>query len=489
MRNRACLASLLLVSACATAEEDIWLPNSSDGGKADGVRLCSGYENPSRYIDYAKLYICSRDVATWQHVGAIDPQAQSIVDAADGIFAHLPANGRLEAWELYRVEQTIADADPDALRRLWTLLEIPKTPAARAPGLRDTAVIEKLTPPKLQYEESILIASLPVELHAAAQLVEQQRDHDNNPATIHRYELDLVTGVSAEVSAQLDLIRREWIARAGATGEAAVLVPTPGTGTATGSLGGISFQTTYNVRLREKRTAGPSEWTGKLELLTDVDLKVETAPGDVVVFVSLDEGHEIILTGPTANVPTTTGGAFLVERFHAGQRTEHYKLLVPHVGHGRTTDLSRFLDFIVYGDAGILAKNVVATSLQSGAYHVEFDYATTTVPVAALDQAAVTATATPTDFAVGRYRLFVPLDDGITTELQPTVYPNGVVRLTTEPCRFAMRGPHKAHVCAWGTATMTLVPATRQLHYSGPLHDGTTRYGTLTVESWMRTYN
>lgn len=93
------------------------------------------------------------------------------------------------------------------------------------------------------------------------------------------------------------------------------------------------------------------------------------------------------------------------------------------------------------------------------------------------------------DFAVGRYRLFVPLDDGITTELQPTVYPNGFVRLTTEPCRFAMRGPHKALACPWGTATMTLVPATRELHYIEPTHNGTIRQGTLVVEPWMRTFN
>lgn len=463
------------------------MPATSDGGKADGVRLLSPFEVPSHYVDFTKRYLSSRGIDSLMQVGALDPAAQAIITQSEGIFPNHPANGRLDAFELYRVEQTDVDADPAALQRLWKLLEVADEKPMKAPGLRDTAVVERMTPPKLVWPALIAISSLPAALQSTARIIEQHQDYDHDPATIHTFDIDLASGHAylTGLDSDVALLRREWHARATSTGEAAVLVPMPGTGTSVGTLGGISFQTTYDIKLREQRTFGPNEWTGKLEMLTDIDVRLATASGDTLLFLALDDAREILLPGPTASLPPGMGGAFIVERFHAGERAESHQLLVPTTGPARVADLSRYLDFTIYGDDVALAKNVASTAQANGVYHVDFDYSTTAIPVLGADQVAVDAVATPTNVAAGRYRLFVTLSDGITTELHPTGYPHGVFRHYSDTARFAMHDGHKSLSVPAGTATIEIVPATRELIYI----ESSGRHGSLVVEPWMRTYD
>lgn len=460
------------------------MPATSDGGKADGVRLMSGFEVPSHYIDFHKYYLSSRRIDTLMQLGALDPAAQAIVTESEGIFPEYPANGRLDAFELYRVEQLEPDTDPVALQHLWKLLEVADRYPMKAPGLRDTAVTERITQPKLKGPNAITIASLPTALQTTAKVVERYTDYDSDPTTIQGIDIDLAqwAGHLQGLDADLTLIRREWWIRATATGEAALLGPMPGTGTSVGTLGGMSFQTTYDIKVHEQRTSGPNEWTGKLELLTDIEVKVATASGDTVVLVALDDTRESVLPGPTASLPTGAGGAYVVERFHAGERVDAFHVLVPTIGQARATDLSRYLDDTLYGDGVPLAKNVTSTADANGVYHVDFDYATTAIPATAAQRTAVDAVATPT-IPAGWYRVFVPMTDGSDHEQLITVFPSGVLRTPVDGFRFAMHDGRKSLVAPAGTATLELVPETRELFYTEPTNH---RGGSVVVEPWMR---
>src|SRR3954468_3620848 len=99
------LATQLLSACAADDDDDIWMPPTANG-KADGITLVKGSDIPSQFVDGNKHYLSSRTVQSLVDVHALTGTNLSVAMRADGIIANLPANGKIEAAELARMEST-----------------------------------------------------------------------------------------------------------------------------------------------------------------------------------------------------------------------------------------------------------------------------------------------------------------------------------------------------------------------------------------------
>jgi hypothetical protein len=233
----AVFATSLLASACVQDDDDIWMPPTGTG-KADGITKISGSTIPSQFVDQTKDYLTSRRIDSLQQVGALTGDDLAIAMRADGIIANLPANGRIEAAELARMEvpsifATLFPNEQAALPHVWPLLMAPGGASINVGAIgNDMTVTQALTPPGgLVPPTSIVITTLDQGLQMVARRVQLVFNGDATATTIQVADIESVIAMPqaftpAEVE-QLKVILTEFRTRAVSTSEARAIVPDP----------------------------------------------------------------------------------------------------------------------------------------------------------------------------------------------------------------------------------------------------------------------
>jgi hypothetical protein len=428
--KRYLLASLLLASACGTDDDEIWMPPTSSG-KADGTTIIEGSTIPSQYVDASKHYLTGRRIDTLETVGALAGTDDGVAHRADGIIANLPANGRIEAAELARMEkpEIFATLFPDeqmALPKLWSLLEAP-FPAVTVNALPlDTTITDaRVEPSMLVLPPSLLISSLPADYQMLAKRVQLVFNADGSASTIQIADIDAVLVMPqaftpAEVE-QLKAIRLMFIERATSNCEAKVIVPEPGHKSSTTTLGAMSLDLTTDIAIKERRTA----WNGGLDvqmnLETDVAATLTSPMGSKVVGLVLGDGPELIIED--GQIATRAGTANLVERYVNGARQEAYYLALPPIVPGHANyPMPQYVDYkLVTANNTQLVKYPVAhPTPNTTTTIIDFEYGVTAMPNPLVDATLAASVATPaTSLPTGRY----VLPDNIKMD----IYPGSVV--------------------------------------------------------------
>lgn len=489
-RARFLLASLLFTSsitACMSDDDGIWMPPGSSGGKADGVQILKAADIPSQYVQSGKHYLTGRRIDTLEAVGALEGVDDMLAKRADGIIANLPANGRLEAAELVRMEnpQIFATLFPDeqaALPDLWPMLLAP-TPNAGAVGVptNNLTVTEQVTQPGgLTEPTSIQIATLPTELQTVARRVELVFNADGNANTIQITDIDKVLAnpqafTPTEVQ-QLNQIKAIFHERATSVEEANALVPTPGHTAKTTAFGQSSLELTADVVLGETRSIqsssyyGLTNWIGRLQLDLTLGAIVQAPSGDKVVILELDSADEVVLEGGGANLGHIPAGDLVLERYSQGQRQSTHDVAFPPFAIGTTsTDLSQYLDYkLVTANQMQLVRNPVSLMGSSNTdgvvFHHELTPTTNTmVPTYIIDEVSTPKSSLPT----GRYE--VQTNNGV---LAIDLFPEGAVmaRLNgVDPVHLAphITGNAKSLAGRTGGLDVAFVPSTNRLEWSG----------------------
>jgi hypothetical protein len=500
-RARFLLASLLFTSsitACMSDDDGIWMPPGSSGGKADGVQILKAADIPSQYVQAGKHYLTGRRIDTLEQVGALTGTEDMLAKRADGIIANLPANGRIEAAELVRMEnaQIFATLFPDeqaALPKLWPLLLAP-TPNAGAVDTptNNLTFTEQVTQPGgLTEPASLQISTLPTELQTVARRVELVFNADGNANTIQVTDIDKVlTNPQAftptEVQ-QLDQIKAIFHERATSVEEAKALVPTPGHTAKTTAFGQTSIELSTDVALVETRSLqrstyyGLTNWSARLQLDLTLGAIVQAPSGDQIVIVELDSGDEVVLAGGGANLGHIPAGDLVLERYSQGQRQSTHDVAFPPFAIGTTsTDLSQYLDYkLVTANQAQLVRNPVSimnSSNSDGAvfHHELTPTSNTTVPSYIVDEVSTPKSALPT----GRYE--VQTNSGV---LAIDLFPEGAVIARVngvDPVHLAPSITSGAKALAGNTGGLDIafVPSTNRLEWSG---------GSVTLTSAQRT--
>lgn len=437
--KRFLLASLLLTSACGMDDDDIWMPPTSSG-KADGSTIIEGSTIPSQYVDANKHYLTGRRIDTLEQVGALAGTDDSVARRADGIIANLPANGRIEAAELARMENPaiFATLFPDeqmALPGLWKLLEapFPAVPVSALP-LDVTITDTKIEPSMLVLPPSLLISSLPAEHQTLAKRVQLVFNADANAATIQINDIDKVLVMPqaftpAEVE-QLKAIRLIFIERATSDCDAKVIVPEPGHKSSTTTLGAMSLELTNDIAIHENRRGWADGREATMTLETDVAAKLSSPANSKLIGIELDTGAEMVIDdGQIASRQMT---ANFVERYENGARQEAYYLALPPIypGHAQYP-MTQYVDYsLVTANNVPLVKYPVAARVDSGSTAiVDFAYGVTAMPNPLVDLSIVPRVATPAlSLPTGRYLL----PDSLTMD----VYPGSVVFIRGQRAAF-----------------------------------------------------
>ena len=483
-----------LIAGCGMDDnEDIWMPPSSNG-KADGVSIVHGPSIPSTYVSASKDYLTGRSISSLQSVGALTGDVLALAMRADGIIANLPANGRIEAAELVRMENpaifaTLFPNEQAALPMVWPMLEAPTTQtiSVSVPGAV-AAVTPQLTEPGgLTPPSSILITSLDASQQTVARRVQLVFNGDAAATTIQVADIESVIAMPqaftpAEI-VQLKAILELFHDRATSSEDATAVVPEPGLTTEHVAIGTLSLDYQSNVVLHETRgmySQGNSiGWTGTLVLEHSLAAKLNAATTDAMILLELDNGSEFIYRGAVTELPSLPGGTYVLERYVSGARQATHSLGLPPIVPGTTsTDLSEYLDFtLVLANGTKLVKNAVSTTTSAYWSNAEFHHEKTQVTNPALNQNILASVATPTlTLPTGRYE--VPTSGGT---MLLDIYPQGVIRgtwgQTTRSLRFSTSGYEKAfaanlggigvnlavpsHTLSAGNVRMTLTPVQR----------------------------
>lgn len=377
------VASLLLTSACAT-DTDNWWPTTSAGGKADGVQLLDGSDIPSQYVSANKKYLTSRQLDSLEQVHAFTGTMEAVAMRADGIVANHPANGRLDAGELAKLETgeiaaSLFPEEKSALPKLWKLLEAPSGTAVSmaniAPDLKP--IEHRVEPSGVVAPASVAISSLATEWQTLAKRVELLANGDGNASTIQVADVDHVLAnpgpfTPAEIE-QLKLIKLDILARGTSAVVAELIVPRPGHTTASGMIGSIAVDFNADISIREERylsqghAYGASPWLStNLYFDWTANGTLHTQPGDWLILLDLDTGKETVLSGSDIEIPEVAGSV-VIERYIAGQRQETTLVAFPAFSPGNHAGdynyAEEFLDYdLVLADHTRLVKNVTSTS-------------------------------------------------------------------------------------------------------------------------------
>lgn len=424
------LASCLLttVAACGMDDDEIWMPPTSSG-KADGTTIIEGSTIPSQYVDAAKHYFTGRRIDMLDNVGALIGTPGYVARRADGIIANLPANGRIEAAELARMEKpeifaTLFPEEQMELPNLWTLLEAP-FPAVTINALPlDVTITDKRVEPSgLVLPPSLLISSLPAEYQTLAKRVQLVFNADANASTIQIADIDKVLVMPQAFTPfeveQLKAIRLIFIERATSNCEAVVMVPEPGHNASTTTLGAMSLDLTTDVAIKERRTAWQGGLNVTMNLETDVAAKLTSPAGSKVLGIDLGTSNEMVIED--GQIVTRLFAAHVVERWVNGVRQEAYYLALPPITPGHAQyPMSQFVDYsLVTANNTPLVKYPTATT--AGTTRIaDFEYGVTAMPNPLADLTIVASAATPVlSLPTGRY----VLPDTVKMD----VYPGSVV--------------------------------------------------------------
>ncbi len=469
MRKRVCLASLLFIAACGTDDDDIWMPPTSSG-KADGTSIIEGSSIPSQYVDAAKHYLTGRRIDTLEQVSALSVgmTEDGVARRADGIIANLPANGRLEAAELARMEKpeifaTLFPEEQMALPKLWALLEAPY-PAVNVNTVPlDLSMTDKRVEPSgLVMPPSLAISSLPSEYQTLAKRVQLVFNADSSATTIEIADIDKVLVMPqaftpAEVE-QLKAVRLIFVERATSNCDAKAVVPEPGHKSATTTFGSMSLEITADVAIRERRQLG-NGWNAQLGLETDVTATVTSPTGSKLVGIDLGSGAEFLIED--GRIDSSTGTQLIIERYVSGARQEAHDLVVPPINAGhKRVDMLNLVDYtLVTPNNTPLVKYPVASPMGNVTI-VDFEYGITANPNPLVDQSAVTAVATPAlTIPSGRYVVALPNLGNV----QMDVYPGGVIFISGAKAMPAWSTDKMLYVNLNNSANRRFAPSTNEL--------------------------
>lgn len=491
----ALFATSLLASACVQDDDDIWMPPGGTG-KADGITKIQGSTIPSQFVDPTKEYLTSRQIDSLAEVSALSGDDLAIAMRADGIIANLPANGRIEAAELARMEvpaifATLFPNEQAALPKVWPLLEAPKGPAIQVGAIgNDMTVTPMLTPPGgLVLPSSIVIATLAQDLQTVARRVQLVFDGDNANTTIQVPDIEAVIAMPqaftpAEVE-QLKQILTEFRARATSSADARALVPEPGIKKVHVTAGAMALDYQTEVVLEETRTISASTWSGTMQSLLTSSATLTAPATDKMITIDLGTGSEHVVNGPANPLPDHGAGELVVERYAAGTRMESFSLTVPAFAAGTTKqDMTALLDYtLVLANGAQLVKNAVQTPTAST---VVFHHDKTQITTPGLSATTITSAATPPlNLPPGHY--VARLDNGVIAELD--LYPQGVVTGSfgypaMVGMTHAMTGDptEKGFVFNAGTAFYAFAPSTRRYTMSANY-----RIHGVTLTAAMRT--
>ena len=479
----------LVIAACATQDDDIWMPPSASG-KADGTSIIKGSTIPSSYVDPAKYYLTGREIDSLVHVGALTGVAASLAQRADGIIANLPANGRLEAAELVRMESPAINATlfPDekaALPTLWPLLVAPAPGAtAVAAPAPDLTVTDKRTYPNgLVEPASIAIATLPSEDETVAQRVELVFDEDGDATTIQTSDIDHVLAdpsafTQAEV-AELQAIKELFHDRAVSHELAIAVAPEPGTQTDHGTVGSLALDFQSDITILDTlRWSAPSSpngydasWSGQLQLEAKLAGTLTMAASDKAILIDLDSTKEYVFDATKA-LPELGAGTYVLERYVAGQRKETNEIGLPSFQPGdNTTDLTPYIDYqLELANGTPLVGNVFSTYASGNREDATIKFETTahTYPGASIFTA--TDASPPYDeLPTGRYEIPTTHFGTLTFD----VYPGDVILAglgsgdPTVRLRYGSTGQAKAYDAQIGSTYVRFEPEHAALVISG----------------------
>ena len=403
----------------------------SSSGKADGTTIIEGGTIPSQYVDASKHYFTGRRIDMLRYAGALGYDATgSLAVRADGIIANLPANGRLEAAELARMEKpeifaTLFPEEQMALPTLWALLEAPYPwETVNALPLDVTITDQHVEPSGLVVPPSLLISSLPPNYQTLAKRVQLVFNGDANADTIQIADIDSVLVMPqaftpGEVQ-DLKVIRLIFIERATSNCEAKVVVPEPGHKSAVTTFGTMSLELTTEVAIRERRVASATSFDVSMTLETDQGAKLTSPAGGKLVGIVLGTGAEFLIQD--GQLYTRDGAATVVERYVNGVRQEAHYLALPAIKPGHMKyPMTQYVDFsLVTANNTPLVKYPVAHPNNASATIIDFEYGVTAMPNPLVDFTLLATVATPgTHLPTGRY----VLPDSVKMD----VYPGSVV--------------------------------------------------------------
>lgn len=425
-RIRFLLASLLFTStfgACAE-DEDIWMPPAADGKTDSAVQILKGSDIPSQYVGANKHYLTSRRIDRLEALSALKDVMDSTAKRADGIIANLPANGRLDAAELVRMESstiypTLFPEEQQALPKLWDLLETAgPTPTPVAVPAPDLTVTEQLDQPSgLTYPTSILISTLSTDMQPVAKRVQLVFNADSNANTIQVADIDKVLAdpqafTPTEVT-QLNAIKLLFTERATSNEDAKAKVPEPGQQSKTTTFGQMSLELVNNLVIHENRTAymygGPMRsWTVALTLDQTNAVTLHSQANNKVLVVELDSGNETVFSEPDIVYGNHPVGNVVIERYDMmGARQETHQVALPPFQAGQTsTPINGVIDYRLFVGSTELKKNVYSTVQSGYNWVVDARYEKTTQIVPGINQQYIDALATPkSTLPTGRYEV------------------------------------------------------------------------------------
>ncbi|HTL35808.1 MAG TPA: hypothetical protein VL326_21910 [Kofleriaceae bacterium] len=429
------------------------MPPSATGKGDSAVQILKGSDIPSQYVGSNKHYLTSRRIDMLEQLTALKDVLASTAHRADGIIANLPANGRLEAAELVRMESsqilpTLFPEEQQALPKLWALLETAGgTPTAVNVPAVDLTITEQLTQPGgLTFPTSIAINTLPTDLQTVAKRVQLVFNGDSNATTIQVADIDKVLAdpqafTPAEVT-QLNAIKLLFIERATSSEEAKAKMPEPGQQSKTTSFGQMSLELVTNLVIHERRQvyAGTQQqWNVSLSLDQTNAVTLHSQANNKVLAIALDTGDETIFDQPDIVYGDHPVGSVVIERYSmTGDRQETHQLALPPFQAGIvSTPATKVIDYRLFVGTTELKKNVYSTTQQGYYWVVDARYEKTMQVIPGIDQSLVDAVATPkSPLPTGRYE--VPTANG---NVAVDLYPEGVV------------------VAHYNTVTMQLMPA------------------------------
>ena len=411
--------ALLQLGACASNNDDgIWMPPGSAGGKTDGYTTIQGSDIPSAYVDPNKSYIIQRNIANLNTVGALDAVEGPLAKRIDGIIANMPADGELNLAELVRMENPTINAslfpqEKAALPKLWKLVEAPSTnDTLYGPKDNFGSVDDSLPPAAAVPPSSLLITSLSAELQDPATRLQNLYNSDGNTATVTLS--DLAMGVAnpaaftpTEVTA-FGTIQGVFRTQAVATSQSnIVLSPGPGIVNVSATLGPAQFQFAGTTTLAENRSIYYTTLTATLTSTNTLVSTVTLPANTQLLVINQDSGAETII--PAGTVPSLSHGTYVYEAWTSGARVFSTNADLPTTALTQTINLGDKLDYTFMAGLNPLVRNLTAaTATYSGGYYsytATYSYDKTAMtPPANVNQAGVTATATPTvTIPVGRY--------------------------------------------------------------------------------------
>jgi hypothetical protein len=415
-----------LLGACVFEDdEDIWMPPGSNG-KADGVQIIKGSTIPSQHVAATKDYLTGRSIDSLSRVGALPAGDDlEVAKRADGIIANLPANGRIEAAELARMESpqifaTLFPNEQAALPRLWPLLEAPSGAAmpVSVPGADLTVTDQSTQPGGLTPPASLAISALEAGWQQVARRVQLVFNGDGDATTIQTADIQSVLAdPQAFTPAEVELLKAilaEFHRRATSFEEAKAQVPQPGTTTKHTQLGMMALDFSSEIAIAESRHISWSggSW-GSLNISTSMRVVATSsgafsAPaGSKAILISLADGNEQVFEASQPQLASLAVGDYVLERYAMGARQETFHLALPGFTQGeKREDATRFLDYVLVTPGGAtLVKNAVSTGNGGGNNHgAEFRHELAAHVYPGVDAGSVAAVATPwTALPSGRY--------------------------------------------------------------------------------------